>query len=117
MIATRFSATHGVKTYAVGGIYNTPLSYFSFPGGFVKNNKDIVDNLKEIGFESADAPTQFPVKASGTFTMGEVYALKDGTVPLEYDTQYFPAQVHLNQEGLYLRQPDTVWFRVAADFV
>ncbi|CAO3566565.1 unnamed protein product [Mortierella alpina] len=117
LIATRFAAIHGVKTYAIGGIYNTPLSYFSFPGGFVKNNKDIVDNLKAIGFQSADAPTQFPVKASGTFTMGEVYISKDATVPLEYDTQYFPAQVHLDQEALYLRQPDTTWFRVAADFV
>ncbi|KAF9279370.1 hypothetical protein BGZ68_007959 [Mortierella alpina] len=110
-------AIHGVKTYAIGGIYNTPLSYFSFPGGFVKNNKEIVDDLNSIGFQSPDAPTQFPVKATSTFTMGEVYALKDGTVPLEYDTQYFPAQVHLDQDVLYLRQPDNVWFRVAADFV
>ncbi|KAF9982440.1 hypothetical protein BGZ75_006163 [Mortierella antarctica] len=117
LIATRFGAIHGVKTYAIGGIYNTPLSYFSFPGGFVQNNKDVVDNLKAIGFQSADAPTQFPVKASGTFTMGEVYALRNGTVPLEYDTQYFPAQVHLDQEALYLRQPDAAWFKVAADFV
>ncbi|KAF9951425.1 hypothetical protein BGZ70_000998 [Mortierella alpina] len=116
LIATRFGAIHGVKTYAIGGIQNIPLSYFSFPGGFVENNKDLVDNLKMIGFQSEDAPTQFPVKASGTFTMGEVYVSKDATVPLEYDTQYFPAQIHLDQENLYLRQPDTTWFRVAADF-
>ncbi|KAF9952099.1 hypothetical protein BGZ72_006531 [Mortierella alpina] len=117
LIATRFGAIHGVKTYAIGGLYNTPLSYFSFPGGFVKDNKDIVDNLSQLGFQSPDAPTQLPVKASATFTMGEVYALKNSTIPLEYDTQYFPAQVHLNQEAIYLRQPDTVWFKVAADFV
>ncbi|KAG0203901.1 hypothetical protein BGX28_003953 [Mortierella sp. GBA30] len=112
LIAARFAITHGVKTYAVGGVYQKPLSFFSFPGGFVVKITDVIQDMAGV----PDAPAPLPIKGSLTCTMAEVYAQENGTIPLEYDTQYFAASTHLDQKPSYIDHPDQVWLRVAADF-
>lgn len=117
MIATRFNIAHKVKTYAVGGLYKTPLSYFSFPGGFVMDNYSIVRDLRLLGYKHGKtAPTSLPVKAATNVAVGEIYATENSTVPLEYDTKYFAASVHLDQDTNSARHPDQVWLKIAADF-
>ncbi|KAF9352538.1 hypothetical protein BGX26_009674 [Mortierella sp. AD094] len=116
MIATRFNIIHKVKTYAVGGIYKTPLSYFSFPGGFVMDNESIVSDIRKIGYKGKNAPSNFVVKSSASIAVGEIYATENSTIPLEYDSKYFAANVHLDQDAASARHPDNVWVKIAADF-
>ncbi|KAF9917896.1 hypothetical protein FBU30_000466 [Linnemannia zychae] len=117
MIATRFNIAHKVKTYAVGGIHKTPLSYFSFPGGFVMDNYSIVRDLRLLGYKSGKSdPTSLPVKANANVAVAEIYATENSTVPLEYDTKYFAANVHLDQDAGSARHPDQIWLKIAADF-
>ncbi|KAK3813761.1 MAG: hypothetical protein J3R72DRAFT_462106 [Linnemannia gamsii] len=117
MIATRFNIAHKVKTYAIGGLHKTPLSYFSFPGGFVMDNYSIVRDLRLLGYKGGKtAPTSLPIKGSNMAAVAEIYATDNSTVPLEYDTKYFAANVHLDQDTVSARHPDQVWVKIAADF-
>ncbi|KAF8950755.1 hypothetical protein BGZ52_001514 [Haplosporangium bisporale] len=116
MIATRFNVMNKVRTYAVGGIYKRPLSYFSFPGGFVMDNADIVKDIRKTGYKGKNLPSNLPVKASATIAVGEIYATEKTTVPLEYDTAHFSADVHLDQDAASARHPDNIWVKIAADF-
>ncbi|KAF9302932.1 hypothetical protein BGZ74_004621 [Mortierella antarctica] len=116
MIATRFNVMNKVRTYAVGGIHKRPLSYFSFPGGFVMDNADIVKDILKTGYKGKNLPRNLPVKASATIAVGEIYATEKTNVPLEYDTGYFAANVHLDQDAASARHPDNIWVKIAADF-
>ncbi|KAG0026905.1 hypothetical protein BGZ81_006034 [Podila clonocystis] len=116
MIATRFNVMNKVRTYAVGGIYKRPLSYFSFPGGFVMDNADIVKDIRKTGYKGKNLPTNLPIKASATIAVGEIYATEKSTIPLEYDTAHFAANVHLDQDAASARHPDNIWLKIAADF-
>ncbi|KAF9410244.1 hypothetical protein BGZ94_001719 [Podila epigama] len=116
MIATRFNVMNKVRTYAVGGIQKQALSYFSFPGGFVMDNADLVKDVRKTGYTGKGIPTNLPVKASATIAVGEIYATEKSTVPLEYDTRYYAANVHLDQDPVSARHPDNIWVKIAADF-
>ncbi|KAF9200750.1 hypothetical protein BGZ49_009010 [Haplosporangium sp. Z 27] len=116
MIATRFNIVHKVKTYAVGGIHNTSLSYFSFPGGFVMDNESIINDIQRISYKGKNGPSNFVVKATANTPVGEIYATENSTIPLEYDTKYFAANVHLDQDSVAARHPDAIWVKIAADF-
>lgn len=116
MIATRFNAVHKVKTYAVGGIAKTPLSYFTFPGGFVMDNDSLFSDIKQLGYKGKNGPSKLPVKSTANVAVGEIYATENSTVPIEYDTKLFAANVHLDQDLASARHPDTIWVKIAADF-
>ncbi|KAG0345695.1 hypothetical protein BG004_003258 [Podila humilis] len=116
MIATRFNVMNKVRTYAVGGIHKRPLSYFSFPGGFVMHNDEIVRDIRRTGYKGKNLPTDLPIKASATIAVGEIYATEKSTIPLEYETRRFAANVHLDQDSASARHPDNVWVKIAADF-
>ncbi|KAF8937255.1 hypothetical protein EDD21DRAFT_86681 [Dissophora ornata] len=118
MIASRFAIVHNVKTYAIGGITQRPLSYFSFPGGFVSENAGIVADLASIHLKNASktAPIALPIMGTTSLPVGELYALENSTMPLEYDSQYFAAAVHLDQDPVSARHPDQVWLKIARDF-
>ncbi|KAF9910792.1 hypothetical protein EC991_005509 [Linnemannia zychae] len=118
MIATRFAITQNVKTYAIGGIAKRPLSYFSFPGGFVTEISSVVSDLSMIKYKApnkASAPTYLPIMGSANLPMGELYAFANSTVPLEYDSQFYAASVHLDQDPVSARHPDNVWVKIAGD--
>ncbi|KAF9940140.1 hypothetical protein BGZ65_008065 [Modicella reniformis] len=116
MIATRFNIVHKVKTYAIGGIYKTPLSYFTFPGGFVMDNESIVADVKKLNYNAKNGPSKLVVRSSAKIAVGEIYATENSTIPLEYDTKYFTANVHLDQDLVSARNPDSIWLKIAADF-
>ncbi|KAG0303647.1 hypothetical protein BGZ98_006443 [Dissophora globulifera] len=116
MIATRFNIVHKVKTYAVGGIQKSALSYFSFPGGFVMDNDSIVADIKQLNYKAKNGPTKFVARSTANVPVGEIYATENSTIPLEYDTKYFAANVHLDQDSVSARHPDNIWVKIAADF-
>ncbi|KAK3828658.1 MAG: hypothetical protein J3Q66DRAFT_323235 [Benniella sp.] len=116
MIATRFNIAHKVKTYAVGGIQKTPLSYFTFPGGFVMDNDGLVRDMKQLDYKAKGGPSTLPVKATLNVAVGEIYATEKSTVALEYDSKYFTANVHLDQDPSAARHPDNIWIKIAGDF-
>ncbi|KAF9196270.1 hypothetical protein BGZ49_002865 [Haplosporangium sp. Z 27] len=116
MIASRFAITQKVKTYSVGGISKRPLSYFSFPGGFVMNDGGIISDLESIHLKGKNVPQYSPVQSSTSLPVGEIYALNDSTIPLEYDAKYFAADVHLDQDPVSARHPDQIWLKIAKDF-
>ncbi|KAG0350409.1 hypothetical protein BC939DRAFT_489410 [Gamsiella multidivaricata] len=117
MIATRFALTQSVKTYAIGGLAKRPLSYFSFPGGFVMENGQIINDLDNINMKNTKAsPTWLPIVGTIKVAVGEIYAFENSTVPLEYDAKHFPANVHLDQDPVSARHPDQVWVKIAKDF-
>jgi len=118
MIATRFNIVHGVKTYATGGLRKTPLSYFAFPGGFVKSNADIVEDIEALGYKGKNGPTALPTRSNLQVAVGEIYASegRTGAIPLEYDYKQFAADVQLDQDPASARHPDNFWVKVAKDF-
>ncbi|GJJ73483.1 hypothetical protein EMPS_05841 [Entomortierella parvispora] len=117
MIATRFAVVHGIKTYSIGGIAKRPLSYFSFPGGFVMDNAAIVSDLRSIQFKGGKtAPVSLPIMGYLNLAVGEIYAKDNSTLPIEYDSQWFAANVHLDQDPVSARHPDQVWVKIAKDF-
>lgn len=117
MIATRFNIAHKVKTYAIGGLHKTTLSYFSFPGGFVMDNYSVVKDLRRVGYKGGKtAPISLNVNAATNIAVAEIYATENSTVPLEYDTKYFAAGVHLDYDSSSARHPDQTWLKIAAEF-
>ncbi|KAG0246188.1 hypothetical protein BGX31_003901 [Mortierella sp. GBA43] len=116
MIATRFQVAHKVKTYAVGGIAKTALSYFTFPGGFVMDNDSLLSDIGKLGYKGKNGPVKLPVKSTANAPVAEIYATENSTVPLEYDAKLFKADVHLDQDLVSARHPDAIWVKIAADF-
>ncbi|ORZ26905.1 hypothetical protein BCR41DRAFT_383968 [Lobosporangium transversale] len=116
MIATRFNIVHKVKTYAVGGVHKRPLSYFSFPGGFVMDNESLTNDIKQLNYKAKGGPSNLVTKSTLNVAVGEIYATETSKVPLEYDTKYFPANVHLDQDPVSARNPDNIWMKIVADF-
>ncbi|KAF9912122.1 hypothetical protein BX616_010407 [Lobosporangium transversale] len=117
MVATRFSVMHGVKTYAIGGITNRPLSYFTFPGGFVMDSGTLLMDIKDLKLKGVkNMPVSSPVVAETSMAVGEIYTFENSTIPLEYDAQYYAANIHLDQDPVSARHPDQVWVKIATQF-
>ncbi|KAF9975479.1 hypothetical protein BGZ73_000880 [Actinomortierella ambigua] len=115
-IAARFAITHGVKTYSIGGIQKRPMSYFSFPGGFVYQWAYLVDEFTFVGMKGKNVPKDLPVRGIASYAMAEIYADGENNVPLEYDAKRFAAKVKLDYDPASARHPDLVWQKIAADF-
>ncbi|KAK3828656.1 MAG: hypothetical protein J3Q66DRAFT_410106 [Benniella sp.] len=115
MIATCFNIVHKVKTYA-GGLRKAPLSYFSFPGGYVMDNDALVQNIEALNYKAKGGFSPLPVRSSLNVAVGKIYAAEQATVPLEYDSKYFAANIHLEQDSVSARHPDNIWVRIAKDF-
>ncbi|KAG0049087.1 hypothetical protein BGZ83_006064, partial [Gryganskiella cystojenkinii] len=115
MIATRFNIVHKVKTYVIGGIHKRSMAYFSFPGGFVMNNKNLIGELQAINYTAPGGLTPLPTTASAGLPVGEIYASTKTNTPLEYDNKFFAAQVHLDYDVQNARHPDLTWLKIAKD--
>ncbi|KAG0258240.1 hypothetical protein DFQ27_004749 [Actinomortierella ambigua] len=115
-IATRFATTQGVKTYSIGGIQNRPMSYYSFPGGFVYQHMYLVDEFSMVNMKGKNVPKSLPVQGIASYAMGQIYADGEKSVPLEYDTKHFAAKVKLDFDPATARHPDLVWQKIADDF-
>ncbi|KAF9418505.1 hypothetical protein BGZ76_004373 [Entomortierella beljakovae] len=104
-----------VKTFAIGGIHKRPLSYMTYPGGYTNANHYLVQMVQQYGYNATGGPTNMPIQAIAYFPMAEFYLNNASTTPLEFDSQHFAAQVHLDYSTETARQPDAIWVKIAAE--
>lgn len=80
------------------------------------DNAGIVSDLRSIQFKGGKtAPVSLPIVGYLNLAVGEIYAKDNSTVPIEYDSQWFAANVHLDQDPNSARHPDQVWVKLAKD--
>jgi len=77
--------------------------------------KDASMYTKGVNYKVKGGFSTLPVKSSLNVAVGEIFATKQTTVPLEYDSKYFAANVHLDQDPVSARHPDNTWVRIAKD--
>ncbi|CAG8682423.1 6161_t:CDS:2, partial [Racocetra fulgida] len=109
LITMFFSEIHNVKTVAVGGLYNTQMSYSTFPGGEVTS-----ENI--IGGDAGDNSTEFPGVNALLLTVREAHDfVKNGTIKvkdvLEYS--YKPAKYRLYYDENNAKDPSLLWLEAS----
>jgi len=86
-----------IDTVVVGGLANTTMQYFSFPGGQVFSLRGMLGFAEEVNFQDPSLPKPFVTNAGVSFTLQEIYPWRKdnlvGTIPLEF--HYRPATHHL----------------------
>ncbi|KAF9568839.1 hypothetical protein EC968_002860 [Mortierella alpina] len=110
MTSDFFVHRHGVKAVAVGGHQDTPLSMFSFPGASVLDTDSYIDAFEQLGLEPTFQRLPYANSVSVGVTM--VYSNND-TVPLEYNSERFPAAFRLDYNPVIARNQDQLWAAVA----
>ncbi|CAG8458897.1 5582_t:CDS:2, partial [Scutellospora calospora] len=108
-LIAELAAENNVSTVAVGGIANTSLSYFSFPGGFYINSSLI------LGLNSSNnnlIPKPFPLDAYITLPYTEVYSKILPDQPLEF--LYNPAKYRLYYDQDCIQNPSILWSKAVA---
>ncbi|KAF9170706.1 hypothetical protein BGX21_003871 [Mortierella sp. AD011] len=111
-LSSVFFDMKNVTSYAVGGNLNENLSVFSYPGGSVSNLAEI-NQMYSIG--KVDSPmADLPYKGIVSIPLVEAY-FPGSNVPLEYDTERFPATNHIHFDEKNSRSRDVLWSQVAAD--
>ncbi|CAG8754722.1 35663_t:CDS:2, partial [Racocetra persica] len=107
-LAQHLSDYENVKTVAVGGFYNRPMSYSSFIGGSVLDFESLMGTLKELNVTDYNiAPREFLISANFNFTFREIYGWKDERVLLEFS--FKPAKKRLYYNDKNVRDPSLLW--------
>ncbi|CAG8642891.1 5964_t:CDS:2, partial [Racocetra fulgida] len=108
MLAQHLSDYENVKTVAVGGFYNRPMSYSSFIGGSVLDFVTLMGTLKELNVTDYNiAPREFLISTNFSFTFREVYGWKDERELLEFS--FKPAKERLYYNDKNARDPSLLW--------
>ncbi|CAG8618470.1 17780_t:CDS:2 [Cetraspora pellucida] len=111
-LAQHLSDYENVKTVAVGGFYNRPMSYSSFIGGSVTDFVTLMGMLKELNVTDDNiAPREFLVSTTFSFTFREIYGWKDERELLEFS--FKPAKERLYYNNKNVRDPSLLWVEVA----
>ncbi|KAF9364947.1 hypothetical protein BGX34_011988 [Mortierella sp. NVP85] len=84
-----------------------------FPGGYVMDNDALVQNTEVLNYKIKGGFSILPVKSSLNAATGKIYAAEQTTVPLEYTSKYFAANIHLEQDPVSARYRDNIWVRIA----
>ena len=100
-----------VISYAVGGTSGYPLSSSSFPGGAVTSLNKVHDLYTAANVSSPFQP--LPYSGDVRYTALEVFA-PGSSVPLEYDTAYFPSDYRLDYSPQNAKRREVMWEQVAA---
>lgn len=110
-----FSELHGVKSVAVGGFLNTPLSFSSFPGGqaFIlddplKRGFDLKTNFNSLELENEpDFPKDVPTNTMLTFTVRKAFSTTNPDQVLEFS--FTPSTNHIFFDESSIRDPSKLW--------
>ncbi|RIA89246.1 hypothetical protein C1645_772922 [Glomus cerebriforme] len=110
-----FSDSHGVRSVAVGGFPNIPLSFSSFPGGqaFVlddplKRGFDLKTDFGSLGLtDEADFPKDIPTNTMLTFTVRKAFSTVNADEILEYS--FKPSTNHIFFDETSIRDPSKLW--------
>jgi hypothetical protein len=88
VFSSHLDEVDNIDTVAVGGLYNTPTSYMSFPGGEVIGLNDVIQLLQALNVaNNPAAPKPFVTSADLRYTFLEIYpwSTKDPVnTPLEF---------------------------------
>ncbi|RIB18174.1 hypothetical protein C2G38_2037126 [Gigaspora rosea] len=110
---TQRLAEVNVKTVAVGGFSNVPLSFACFAGGFVVTSDTFFDYLKNLTLlDNPLMPKQFPLATTISFTVNEAYSIKNPNEILEFS--FRPANYRLYYDEKSIRDPSKLWVQAAA---
>ncbi|PKK68490.1 hypothetical protein RhiirC2_851391 [Rhizophagus irregularis] len=109
------SELHGVKSVAVGGSPNTPLSFSSFPGGQVfllddplKRGFDLKTNFNSLELSNEpDFPKDMPTNTMLTFTVRKAFSTANPDQVLEYS--FIPSTNHIFFDESSIRDPSKLW--------
>ncbi|CAG8512381.1 20394_t:CDS:2 [Gigaspora margarita] len=111
-ITQRFAEIN-VKTVAVGGFSNVPLSFACFAGGFVITSDTFFNYLKNLTLlDNPLMPKQFPLATTISFTVNEAYSIKNPNEILEFS--FRPANYRLYYDEKSIRDPSKLWVQAAA---
>ncbi|CAG8669623.1 18760_t:CDS:2, partial [Dentiscutata erythropus] len=110
---TQRLAEVNVKTVAVGGLSNKPLSFACFAGGFVVTSDTFFQYLKNLSLLNNDLmPKQFPLATTISFTVNEAYSIKNPDEVLEFS--FRPSNYKLYYDEKSIRDPSKLWIQAAA---
>ncbi|KAF9197791.1 hypothetical protein BGZ49_001628 [Haplosporangium sp. Z 27] len=110
MSLNRLKNTHGVKSYAVGGLVGEELSLFSFAGGSVYSLDSILKDFTSLG---VDSPMQ-PLRYSGIYRVPILeFYLEGETMPIEHNPKLYKADFHLDYTPITARRHEILWEIVA----
>ncbi|CAG8678506.1 8802_t:CDS:2, partial [Dentiscutata erythropus] len=111
-LAQHLSDYENVKTVAIGGFYNRPMSYSSFIGGSVEYFNILMKTMKNLNVTDYNiAPREFLVSTAFSFTFREIYGWKDERELLEFS--FKPAKERLYYDNKNIRDPSLLWIEVA----
>ncbi|CAG8564985.1 3459_t:CDS:2 [Acaulospora morrowiae] len=112
-ISQHLAELNNVKTVAVGGFANKPLSFASFPGGQVYNHYELLYTLQEIGLISNEnSPQPFSINALFSFPIFEAYSTKNSGQVLEFSYRKAGNRLYYNEKSI--RDPSLLWVQAAA---
>ncbi|GBB96302.1 hypothetical protein RclHR1_02720017 [Rhizophagus clarus] len=124
-IAQRMAIKNNVRTAAVGGYKDTPLSYASFPGGQVMPFDSLMAELNLAGLLQNEAfadliPPPFLINVDFGFTLKEAYDIIDKNnldkeSVLEFE--YKPAEHRFYYDEISARDPSVLWLKVAKELL
>ncbi|KAF9313429.1 hypothetical protein BG003_005207 [Podila horticola] len=110
MTLNRLKNRHGVKSYAVGGRHNEPLSLFSFAGASVYGLDAILNDFKVL---KVDSPMQ-GLRYKGIYRVPVMEFFWEGEeTPIEYNAKMYAADYHLDYEPSTARRHELLWEAVA----
>ncbi|KAF0482331.1 peptidase s41 family protein [Gigaspora margarita] len=110
---TQRLAEINVKTVAVGGFPNVPLSFACFAGGFVITSDTFFEYLKNLTLlDNPLMPKQFPLATKISFTVNEAYSIKNPNEILEFS--FRPSNYRLYYDEKSIRDPSKLWVQAAA---
>ncbi|KAF9295331.1 hypothetical protein BGZ74_010873 [Mortierella antarctica] len=110
MTLNRLKNRHGVKSYAVGGRKDEPLSLFSFAGASVYGLDAILNDFKLL---KVDSPMQ-GLRYKGIYRVPVMEFFWEGEeVPIEYNAKMYAADYHLDYDPRTARKHELLWEAVA----
>jgi hypothetical protein len=115
-----FSELHGVKSVAVGGFPNIPLSFSSFPGGqaFIlddplKRGFDLKTDFNSLGLDNEpDFPKDIPTNTMLTFTVRKAFSTANPDQVLEFS--FKPSTDHIFFDESNIRDPSKLWSQASS---
>ncbi|KAF9091942.1 hypothetical protein BGX23_004776 [Mortierella sp. AD031] len=110
MSLNRLKNRHGVKSYAVGGRHGEDLSLFSFAGASVYSLDEILEDYEMLG---VDPPMQ-QLRYKGIYRVPVMEFFDDDeTRPIEFRTELYKADFHLDYTPITARRHEVLWEIVA----
>ena len=118
LVSQTLEELFNVTTVAVGGFYNTSLSFASFTGGQVSTLDQMLSDLNSSRINSTNnnlVPKKLPTNIVFTFPFKEAYSFK-GTGEIVMEFEFRPAKHRIYYDSKSIRDPSNLWLQ-AVNFI